>query len=292
MFGEKPADLDVFGLGREGETPRREPAAGRDRAEDESGSVLEYDQPEGSGSDLPLGAGPQGEAGTRGEERPDREGRRRRRRRGRGRRGAGEGREPAAPRHEADIEPAGEEADFDFERDAELDLEADLGDERDTSRQPPERQPPERQPSERQPRRERAEEPDRYPPSGERAGRESDERGDRPRRRRRRGGGRDRDEGAAQRPAPFGAEADELRPYGRSAEQRPPASRTARAADEEPDDDLLDVTDEGDEGEGGDVPTHKKIPTWDEAVGILIDANMANRGPDRDRGRGRGRGRR
>jgi hypothetical protein len=49
---------------------------------------------------------------------------------------------------------------------------------------------------------------------------------------------------------------------------------------------------EADEGRGGDVPTHKKIPTWDEAVGTLIDANMANRGSDRDRGYGRGRGRR
>jgi hypothetical protein len=52
----------------------------------------------------------------------------------------------------------------------------------------------------------------------------------------------------------------------------------------------------GDEEEIGGYPSHKKIPTWDEAVGVMIDANMASRAsnPDRDRGRGgggRGRGR-
>jgi hypothetical protein len=53
--------------------------------------------------------------------------------------------------------------------------------------------------------------------------------------------------------------------------------------------------DEHDDEQGGNVPTHKKIPTWEEAVNILIDANMATRtnsDRDRDRGRGRGRGRR
>jgi hypothetical protein len=58
------------------------------------------------------------------------------------------------------------------------------------------------------------------------------------------------------------------------------------------DDELRGELDAAEESHGG-VPTHKKIPTWDEAVGILIDANMAARAnsPDRDRGRGRGRGR-
>jgi hypothetical protein len=44
--------------------------------------------------------------------------------------------------------------------------------------------------------------------------------------------------------------------------------------------------------------SHKKIPTWEEAVNVLIDANMSQRAanPDRPRGggsggRGRGRGR-
>jgi hypothetical protein len=59
------------------------------------------------------------------------------------------------------------------------------------------------------------------------------------------------------------------------------------------DEELRSELDMAEESHGG-VPTHKKIPTWDEAVGILIDANMATRAnsPDCDRGRGRGRGRR
>jgi hypothetical protein len=51
--------------------------------------------------------------------------------------------------------------------------------------------------------------------------------------------------------------------------------------------------DDDEPGESGS-PSHKKIPTWEEAVNMLIDANMASRAnnPDRgDRGRGRGRGR-
>jgi hypothetical protein len=51
--------------------------------------------------------------------------------------------------------------------------------------------------------------------------------------------------------------------------------------------------DDDDSADGGS-PSHKKIPTWEEAVNLLIDTNMAARAnsPDRgDRGRGRGRGR-
>lgn len=74
-------------------------------------------------------------------------------------------------------------------------------------------------------------------------------------------------------------------PQGRNA---PPAGRNvppARASGEA--DDLDDLG--GEEGEAG-VPTHRKIPTWQEAVGILIEANMAVRtnNPERDRDRGRG----
>jgi hypothetical protein len=75
----------------------------------------------------------------------------------------------------------------------------------------------------------------------------------------------------------------------------PPRNETAErthSADDEIDEELSAEIEEADEGRGGDVPTHKKIPTWDEAVSILIEANMANRGPERDRGYGRGRGRR
>jgi hypothetical protein len=34
---------------------------------------------------------------------------------------------------------------------------------------------------------------------------------------------------------------------------------------------------------------HKKIPTWQDAVGILIDANMTSRANSPDRGGHRGR---
>jgi hypothetical protein len=84
---------------------------------------------------------------------------------------------------------------------------------------------------------------------------------------------------------------DEDNRFGPPRDERSAGTRAARAEDDEIDEDLQLETEEADEGRGGDVPTHKKIPTWDEAVGILIDANMANRAnnPDRDRGRGRGR---
>jgi hypothetical protein len=56
----------------------------------------------------------------------------------------------------------------------------------------------------------------------------------------------------------------------------------------EPEADELEIDDEAEDREGG-YPVHKKIPTWEDAVGILIDANMAARAnsPDRHR-RGRG----
>jgi hypothetical protein len=72
----------------------------------------------------------------------------------------------------------------------------------------------------------------------------------------------------------------------------PPREEPGRATEDEIDEELSAEMEEADEGRGGDVPTHKKIPTWDEAVNILIEANMSNRGPERDRGYGRGRGRR
>jgi len=297
MFGEKPADVDVFGLGVEPQSERvGEPDAGRDRGTEETGSVLDYDLPDESGSDLSLGEKPprdvesrsieSGRIESRGiesgsEEERDREAHRpRRRRRGRGRRGRGEEREAAPSRHEADIEPAGEEADFDLGGEADLDMEGELSEQQEVKDRPPERGP----------YRQRAEESERYPPSGQRPPREEGERGGRPRRHRR-GGGRGRDEAEPHR-APYQAEEDERERLERPPAQRGPAQRAARPDDEEPDDDLRDAVEELDEGQGGDLPTHKKIPTWDEAVGILIDANMANRGPDRDRGHGRGRGRR
>jgi hypothetical protein len=286
MLGAQDADVDVFGLGVESESPRmREPSSPHDREEEERGSVLDYDVPEGTGSDLAIEEAPPREFGARGEEGREREGRRRRRRRGRGRRGGGESRGEAPPRHETDIEPAGEEADFDLERDAELDLEAERPSERDEMREIDE---PGLQ-------HDRGEETDRYVPTGERPRRdERGERGGRRRRGRRRGSDREREEGAAARPAGYRSEEDERERFGAPRSERQPPARTSQEAEDEIDDDLQGIADEADEGRPGDVPTHKKIPTWDEAVGILIEANMASRAnnPERERGRGRGRGRR
>jgi hypothetical protein len=85
--------------------------------------------------------------------------------------------------------------------------------------------------------------------------------------------------------AGYSDQADELPPQR---EARPAVSRAAPEPPE-PDDELLGETDDVHTEGGGDVPTHKKIPTWQEAVGLLIEANLAARGADRDRGRGRGR---
>ena len=42
------------------------------------------------------------------------------------------------------------------------------------------------------------------------------------------------------------------------------------AADDEIDEELSAEMEEADEGRGGDVTTHKKIPTWEEAVNIAL----------------------
>jgi ribonuclease E len=253
-----------------------EPSAPRQRDVDESGSVLDYEAPLGyetplgGGSDLPIGEEME-RAGGRDEESQELGGRRRRRRRrGRGRRGGSEPEGAAeAARHEEDIEPAGEDADFDYERPDEMDLEAEV---------PPERQPRDTRGRSQRPRRD--EQAERYPPARE-PGREGD--------RQRDSRGRRRD-GRAERGEGRGYEAEPLRPEPSG---RPPRSGAAPAPRGEPEDAELDAGDTYEEEQGGDVPTHKKIPTWEEAVNILIDANMAARGnADRDRGRGRGRGRR
>jgi hypothetical protein len=70
-----------------------------------------------------------------------------------------------------------------------------------------------------------------------------------------------------------------------------PATRSAPPVEMDEHDD-----DHGSERDGGH-PVHKKIPTWEEAIGVLVDANMAARAnsPDRPhrgggrRGRGGGR---
>jgi ribonuclease E len=281
MFGAKPRDLDVFSLG-ENQAPRvREPIA-RNIDDDERGSVLDYDVPVEGGSDLAIGKNaPSGfEAEAGGDEGGGRR-RRRRRGRGRGRRG-GAARESAPPAHEADIEPAGEETDFDFERDDELELELEGTELPDVNQERPSNSG----------RRHRDDDVDRYPPAGERqqrsgSDRGSDNRGDKERggRGRRPRGGRDRDRErfGVERPA-RGGDAQ------RGGAPRSQAAEAMHASQGDFEDDLAGDLDDEAVGQG-DLPTHKKIPTWDEAVGMLIEANMATRGNDRDRDRGYGRGR-
>jgi hypothetical protein len=111
-------------------------------------------------------------------------------------------------------------------------------------------------------------------------------RGDRPHRRRsRRGRGR----GAA--------EGDESAPRnGRTTSPRMAEDREDADADagEEADERgvLRGDSDEDDEG-GEPRPAHKSIPSWAEAIGVMVETNMQSRKtspqrPSRDRGRGRG----
>lgn len=132
-----------------------------------------------------------------------------------------------------------------------------------------------------------------------------EDRGPRRRRRRRRGGRRD--EGAeaprsapASRPAPAArnaadddsdleddfAEVEEVRPTPSAARGRPQRdSRRAPTEDDEVDEMLQAELDE----DGGEGVAHKKIPTWQETVGVLIDGNMSMRSerPETRGGRGR-----
>ena len=72
----------------------------------------------------------------------------------------------------------------------------------------------------------------------------------------------------------------------------PPPPRSA--APDESDLALNDMALEDDAEQGGEggPAVHKKIPTWQDAVGILIDANMAARAnsPQREHRGRRGRG--
>jgi hypothetical protein len=157
---------------------------------------------------------------------------------------------PVHPKDEDDIEPAGEAADFDEDWEAE----------REAAWEPEDEEVGEG-------RGARAEE------VGERSAEEEERRGSR-RRRRRRGGQRSAAEGRAS-------------PRDEQRLAREPASGEASG---EVDDDQAEASGDDDEGaEAVGVPAHKKIPTWEDAVRILIDANMAARAHHRDRGYGRGR---
>ncbi|MCE9525218.1 MAG: hypothetical protein K8R36_04100, partial [Planctomycetales bacterium] len=110
--------------------------------------------------------------------------------------------------------------------------------------------------------------------------------------------GRRRGRGRGDRPASQERSASSVPPRSEfdEAEEDQIAAR-ARQRLEENDEDLADIDQHDDEHD--DEHGHTKIPTWQETVGMLIEANMASRSRDRDhgggggggRGRGRGRGR-
>jgi hypothetical protein len=50
-----------------------------------------------------------------------------------------------------------------------------------------------------------------------------------------------------------------------------------------------ELGDEADDGSPGERAKHRKIPTWNEAVSLVVDVNMESRSRRDDR-RGRGRG--
>jgi hypothetical protein len=121
--------------------------------------------------------------------------------------------------------------------------------------------------------------------AGEREPKEAEGGEERPRRRRRRGRG------------------------GRSSSDRPARAESADGArDEAFDEEESDESSQGeshdhddeDGDEEGPRGSHKNIPTWSEAIGVMVETNMQSRksspqrpGPPRDRargGRGRGRG--
>ena len=249
-------------------------------------------------------AGPRGDSagGLRDSEDGPREGGRRRRgrRRGRGRGGRREDGPPTGasapppPRfqdQDDDLEEYGPPAEAEFEREPEFDLDEgsdlDLG-----PALPPaargneadDRLPPRR--------------PQRSESAGGRGestgGPRDDEREGRSRRGRRGGRGRGRGDRERERP-PAGPRPTDYGPGPRS--ESGGGLRNERLEDDLPlDEEAADIElagePEEDEGPASGHPTHKKIPTWEEAVGILVEANMAARAdrPDRDRGRGGGGG--
>ncbi|TVS13443.1 MAG: hypothetical protein EA424_21445, partial [Planctomycetaceae bacterium] len=67
------------------------------------------------------------------------------------------------------------------------------------------------------------------------------------------------------------------------------------SADDPDDDHHDDVSEDDDDDLSGASVKHRKIPTWDEAVALVISNNMESRARNPgngNRGRGRGRGRR
>jgi hypothetical protein len=303
MFGPKQPDVDVFALDRgpergaergperapervaeepprgHREPPRRREAAPpppppiRDAEEDE-GFVLDYDV-EGD-SDLGLGEEPTppdaaeeeprrggSEESRRREEGEGREGGRRRRRRGRGRgRGRRDEREPHPSGHQAPPRRA-DRGEFDEPDDfagSGADLEFELEESSDLEL-----------PQDLQDESPAADE--KLPPP------RRDQQGERREGRSRRGR---HDRGSRGR-QPSGERSD----YG-----PPPLDDELPLGDVSRDQPELDEGEPHQDDAASGAPTHKKIPTWEEAVGILIDANMTARAnnPDRDRDRGRGGG--
>jgi hypothetical protein len=118
--------------------------------------------------------------------------------------------------------------------------------------------------------------------SGERDSEDTEEGEQHPRRRRRRGRG--------------GRSSSAERAEDEKAE---PADLDESFDDDEDEESAHDHDDEGDADDDSPRGSHKSIPTWSEAIGVMVETNMQARnsspqrpGPSRERGRGgRGRGR-
>jgi ribonuclease E len=90
------------------------------------------------------------------------------------------------------------------------------------------------------------------------------------------GAGADEDETEEQEEEAFADEEDELFGSGEEPEQAPRERRERRRRPAAPDVEAEHDEDE-EEGPEGERPAHRKIPTWDEAVGIVISINMEAR---------------
>jgi hypothetical protein len=83
---------------------------------------------------------------------------------------------------------------------------------------------------------------------------------------------------------------DQPRPPRPAPQPRAPRERV-QARHEEASDDADDLGDDAGDEEGGDLrPSHRGIPTWDEAIGAIVGANIEARNKRRESGGGGGGG--
>lgn len=285
LFSEKPRDLDVFSLTEPG-SPRYSERSARERKDDDDTSRQFGKAPESEliGDEPPSSREAEREGHQPRADRDQRGGRGRRRGRGRGRGGrdrdgtrdAGRGESYRSDVERGDVDREDADADETLRRSSSyIPPEYDEEIESDEDLTPP------------SPANVDDDELDEmgFQDQGRRPATADRERDEGPRRRRGRRGGRhrDRDDRGSPRSGRSRPEVDDL--------PKPDFDEPLPASVEG---DLRDELDDDDDERTAGQPAHKKIPTWQEAVNVLIDANMAARASSPDRGhRGRGgRGRR